>query len=260
LEGLLEKGKEIYDEGVENGEIRGAGCLYVSGKCASSGDYSQKTNVWREGKGSDAAVSLILDFVPGVGDVKGLIEAVRGKDTLTNEELSTLERLLSLVALGEIKGIAKGSKKAIKSIKMLGKSDEVVLVLSDGTKVVTKNSDIAKATVKNGDEAASTAKNALKISAGKNFKEHFIKHKYLLEKVTGNKYASYKEPQIFFGDIEKLIQNGTVKYTGKGTLNKGSDVMNIYRGKGITIVTKADGEWVTILETGKGMDLNIRFK
>ncbi|WP_256594906.1 hypothetical protein [Sebaldella termitidis] len=34
---------------------------------------------------------------------------------------------------------------------------------------------------------------------------------------------------------------------------------NIYRGEGITIVTKSDGEWVTILESGKGMDKNIKF-
>ena len=48
-----------------------------------------------------------------------------------------------------------------------------------------------------------------------------------------------------------------MKYVGKGTLKKGQPIVNIYRGKGITIVTKGDGEFVTILETGKGMDLGI---
>lgn len=98
------------------------------------------------------------------------------------------------------------------------------------------------------------------IKAGKNFKDHFIRHKHLLEKVTGNKYGSYKNPEPFLSDIAKVINDGTVKYVGQGTLNKASEVMNIYRGSGITIVTKLNGEWVTILEQGKGMDLNIIFK
>lgn len=176
LEELLEKGKEVYDEGVESGEIRGAGCVYVSGSCISNSDYAKKTNVWKDGKGSDAAISIALDFVPVVGDVKGIIEAVRGKDVLTNEELSTLERLLSLIALGEIKGIAKGSKKAIKSIKMLGKSDEIVMVLSDGTKVVAKKSDIAKAAIKNSDEAASVTKVTLR-SSKEEIQNYIVKQK-----------------------------------------------------------------------------------
>jgi len=31
--------------------------------------------------------------------------------------------------------------------------------------------------------------------------------------------------------------------------------MHIYRGQGLTVVTKASGEWVTLLKSGEGMDL-----
>ncbi|ACZ07326.1 Uncharacterised protein [Sebaldella termitidis] len=83
-------------------------------------------------------------------------------------------------------------------------------------------------------------KNTKKISSGKNFKDHFLRHKKLLEKITGEKYSKFKEHD-------------------QGTLNATNIRYNIYRGEGITIVTKSDGEWVTILESGKGMDKNIKF-
>ena len=48
-----------------------------------------------------------------------------------------------------------------------------------------------------------------------------------------------------------------MKFVGKGTLKKGQPAVNIYRGNGITIATMDDGELITILETGKGLDLPI---
>ena len=98
-----------------------------------------------------------------------------------------------------------------------------------------------------------------KIIAGKNFKDHFIRHKSLLEKVTGKKYSKYKtHGQEFLDDIGKIIDDGTVEYVGKGTLKKGQPAVNIYRGNGITIATIDDGEFITILESGKGLDLAIQ--
>ena len=47
-------------------------------------------------------VSSALDFVPGVGNVKSLGEAITGKDIITGEKLSKTERTLSL--LGAIPG------------------------------------------------------------------------------------------------------------------------------------------------------------
>ena len=47
-------------------------------------------------------VSSALDFIPGIGNVKSLGEAITGKDIVTGEELSKVERTLSL--LGAIPG------------------------------------------------------------------------------------------------------------------------------------------------------------
>ncbi|MBD8496949.1 Hint domain-containing protein [Paenibacillus sp. CAU 1523] len=99
------------------------------------------------------------------------------------------------------------------------------------------------------------------IIAGKNFKAHFLKHKTLLEKTLGTKYSKLEaDGPRFLEDIGKMIDDGTVSFIGQGTINKNSGLMNIYRGNGLTVVTKPDGEQVTLLESGKGMDLNIVFK
>ncbi|ASA20281.1 hypothetical protein B9T62_05390 [Paenibacillus donghaensis] len=99
------------------------------------------------------------------------------------------------------------------------------------------------------------------ITAGKNFKDHFIRHKGILENALGTKYAKYKtHGDAFLNDIGKIIDDGTVKLVGKGTLKKDGEVLNIYKGNGMTVATKANGEFVTLIESGKGMDLNIQFK
>ena len=56
-----------------------------------------------------------------------------------------------------------------------------------------------------------------------------------------------------------IIKDGSLEYQGLGTLKKGAEPMNIYRGKGLTLVTKTNGEFVTLLERGIGMDLGIQF-
>lgn len=92
-------------------------------------------------------------------------------------------------------------------MKVLDDVDEVKA--TDGAKEVTGKSD-----------------SNTKIIAGKNFKDHFIRHKSLLENVTGKKYSKYKtHGQEFLDDIGKIID---------------------------------DGEFITILESGKGLDLAIQ--
>jgi hypothetical protein len=46
----------------------------------------------------------------------------------------------------------------------------------------------------------------LNVTAGKNFKDHFIRHKGLLQEITGKKYSKYKtHGQEFLDDIGKII-------------------------------------------------------
>jgi len=98
------------------------------------------------------------------------------------------------------------------------------------------------------------------LTPGKNFKEHYISKKPLLEKALGAKFGKLKEGggEAFLKAVSDGINSGDFKYVGQGTLKKGMEAMNIYRGQGLTIVTKASGEWVTLLESGEGLDLAIQ--
>jgi RHS repeat-associated protein len=83
-------------------------------------------------------LSVALDFVPIVGNVKGLIEGLIGRDLITGAELNWYERALSLLGpLG--KGI-KGGAKVLKA------ADEVV----SGINKFAKATHIVAATVDNG--------------------------------------------------------------------------------------------------------------
>ena len=100
------------------------------------------------------------------------------------------------------------------------------------------------------------------ISAGKNFKNHYRDHKGLLETFLGKKYPRYKysnNGEEFRRDLEALVNDGTLKYVGKGTIKVGFEPYLIYKGEGLTLILKTDGEFVTLLETGKGMELNIQY-
>ena len=98
------------------------------------------------------------------------------------------------------------------------------------------------------------------VTAGKNYKDHFIRHKKLLEQVTGNKYLRFKtHGQKFLDDIAGLINSGKVKFAGQGTVKKGQPVVDVFKGEGVTILLKPNGEFITILQSGKGMDLAIQF-
>ena len=58
--------------------------------------------------------------------------------------------------------------------------------------------------------------------------------------------------------ISRGIDDGLFESAGRGTLKKGGEVMNIYRGQGLTVVTKQGGEFVTVLKSGEGLDLAIQ--
>ena len=58
-------------------------------------------------------LSVAMNLLPGVGDVKGIIEAFKGKDEITGESLSWIDRLLGLILLAEIRGGKKGLELAI---------------------------------------------------------------------------------------------------------------------------------------------------
>ncbi|MCK6592076.1 MAG: hypothetical protein L6Q76_31370 [Polyangiaceae bacterium] len=99
----------------------------------------------------------------------------------------------------------------------------------------------------------------INLQAGKNFREHFVNHRAAVEKALGIRVGKLRDGggEALLKALSEGINDGTFKYVGQGTLKKGAEVMNIYRGKGLTVVTKTNGEWVTAIRTGEGLDLGI---
>ncbi|MFE6978877.1 polymorphic toxin-type HINT domain-containing protein [Streptomyces sp. NPDC057682] len=93
----------------------------------------------------------------------------------------------------------------------------------------------------------------------KKFKDHFQRHKKLIEDALGTKYKKLKEDgPRFRQDIADAIKRGDFQLVGKGTLKKGEPEGLIYRGKGVTVVLKENGDFWTALKSGEGMDTGIQ--
>ena len=79
-------------------------------------------------------VSLLADITPILGDVKGVIEGIAGRDILGNK-LSGFDRLLSVLALSELRG-------GKNSIKEINKANKIVNDLSPLKKGVFNNAKL----------------------------------------------------------------------------------------------------------------------
>ena len=96
--------------------------------------------------------------------------------------------------------------------------------------------------------------NLVNVTAGKNFKDHFIRHKKLLENLFGTKYPKFKKDGArFLDDIGRAINEGHVKFVGNAKLRDVNTVYKVYRGNEVTISTLQNGEWHKMLESFKGM-------
>jgi hypothetical protein len=102
-----------------------------------------------------AVLSLLLDCLPGIGTVKGLIEAYTGEDMVTRQKLENWERVVGVIPLGGaiIAGIIGGvghalrySDQIINIFKKNGKSIVEIFPNSDWTSIVgiLKDSSIGK--------------------------------------------------------------------------------------------------------------------
>jgi RHS repeat-associated protein len=74
-----------------------------------------------EGKFMAAAVNLAVDMVPGLGDLKGIIESIAGEGAF-GEKLATWERVLGILCIAELKGVGRLGKQlddAARATKLL---------------------------------------------------------------------------------------------------------------------------------------------
>ncbi|MEU3709197.1 toxin glutamine deamidase domain-containing protein [Streptomyces catenulae] len=63
------------------------------------GDYVRGGPKAQDDKVRQAVVSAVANLIPGVGDAKGVMEALTGKDTVTGDALSPADRVLGAVIL-----------------------------------------------------------------------------------------------------------------------------------------------------------------
>ena len=56
----------------------------------------------RPGGRVGVVLSIGLDFVPGVGTIKGIIEAITGRDIITRQERGWRERVLGIIPLNNV--------------------------------------------------------------------------------------------------------------------------------------------------------------
>ncbi|WP_162929098.1 polymorphic toxin-type HINT domain-containing protein [Streptomyces sp. YIM 130001] len=113
-----------------------------------------------------------------------------------------------------------------------------------------------------GDLSADEVKDARSKQVGegdpKKFKDHYQRHKQLVGDALGKKYKKLKDDgPAFREDISKGIKDGTFDLVGKGTLKKGEPEGLVYRGRGVTIVLRENGDFWTALKSGEGLDNGI---
>ncbi|MFF5921204.1 RNase A-like domain-containing protein [Streptomyces flavochromogenes] len=68
-------------------------------------------------------MSLLLDLLPGIGDGKGILDALTGKDSGTGEQLSTTDRILGSLAM--LRWLKTGGKLIPDDIRSARKADDV---------------------------------------------------------------------------------------------------------------------------------------
>ncbi|PSB68580.1 hypothetical protein C7B61_00125 [filamentous cyanobacterium CCP1] len=122
----------------------------IADNCGSLSDcYMVIRNAIIAGGAIAIGVSLGLDLLPVIGDLKGIIEGIRGRDSITGEQLEGWQRVLG----------------AIPIIGRLGDLAKIADVAVDAARVASEAADVAKAAAATGDaaraaEAAATAARA----------------------------------------------------------------------------------------------------
>jgi RHS repeat-associated protein len=107
--------------------------------------YGQKIETGKWWEIFKVGVSAALDFVPIIGNAKGLIEAVTGRDLITGDKLAPWERALAVAG-----PLGKGVRNVAKVVRF---ADEVV----EGVTFVAKHGDDVAGLVKKTEHAAEVA-------------------------------------------------------------------------------------------------------
>ena len=139
--------------------------------------YMSKTDP----KGAKAGASFATSCIPYVGDAKDIQEAITGKDLITGEKLSGIDRALTITAAG----LPVVTGPMLKSAKNGGKIavEEAPDALKGAKKLIKKNAPKVKKVANKTDVAEDTAK-VMKKKAVEKVKD--AKTKEITQQVKGN--------------------------------------------------------------------------
>ncbi len=128
-------------------------------------DFSHIGDTWSSGTSGlstaeqERRMSLVLDLLPGIGDGKGVVEAITGKDMMTGEQLSGFDRALgALVVMRWVKVGKKAldandirdARKGIDAVTCNSFPRGTAVVMADGTRKRIED-------IRPGDEVLATA-------------------------------------------------------------------------------------------------------
>ena len=117
------------------------------------------------------AASIVLDFIPYIGNAKGLGEALAGKDLITGKNLATPERILSLIGAIPFANYFKGGKnfkngqKFMKASQRAFKGGKVIngIKFSKASMRAFAKPNVAQKIIKAGQFVAKSTKSLSKI-------------------------------------------------------------------------------------------------
>ena len=111
----------IYTENNPLKYIDPSGMILLTPTVASGIGYFERTSVYYSNGGFyvgaggawhhislERATSVLADFTPIIGDAKGFLEGIIGRDLLTGDSYSPIDRFLGLVFLSEVRGAKRG--------------------------------------------------------------------------------------------------------------------------------------------------------
>ncbi|HEU5148105.1 MAG TPA: pre-toxin TG domain-containing protein, partial [Chryseosolibacter sp.] len=177
-------------------------------------------------------VSVVIDFIPVVGQVKGLIEAAVGVDLITGRTLADWERALAILPGGiEHSGkIVSGLKLATRAAAKAARSPQLLVVLTLAVKsgkhpvdiienmkaVATMSQQVVSAaakeikTIKQADKVAITTVQRAALGEVAKAIEHVKKIKPSVSTVSAAKVAAVTKPVAIVGKhVKDLPVNGT---------------------------------------------------
>jgi hypothetical protein len=164
-------------------------------------------NEFGSASGTAVATSMGLDFVPVVGDVKGVAEAATGRDLITGEELGDWRwfGLLGLVGLAEL-ATARHVDEAADAARLASKADEA----SEAARAASKADeavDAARSAVKGADALREASKLGEAADSGSDVVRAAARSRSLADEAA-EVVAKFEQPCSFSANTPVVTRSG----------------------------------------------------